>query len=106
MGVPNMDTLRGDLTKAAICFKDCEDRRFDFHALRLTLCTHLRAAGVSKRRAMAIMRLSSERLLDHVYFDDSQLSLAEDMNKLPAFGFVGKFRGSDASVDSVAEAVS
>jgi integrase len=99
-GIPNMQTFRGDLTKAGICFKDFEGRRFDFHALRLTLCTHLRNAGVSKRRAMAIMRLSSERLLDHVYFDESQLSLAEELNKLPTFGVGGLSHGLSHGMDS------
>jgi hypothetical protein len=56
----------------------------------------LRLGDVSKRRAMAIMRLSSKRLLDHIHFDDSQLSLADDMKKLPSFGFLkAEFRASD-----------
>jgi integrase len=83
--VPNMATWRRDLTKAEICREDPEGRRFDFHSLRHTLCTHLRIAGVTKRDAMAIMRLSSERLLDHVYCDDSQLRVGSEIAKLPSF---------------------
>jgi integrase len=84
--VPNMETWKRDLGKAAICFEDGEDRRLDFHSLRHTLCTHLRLAGVSKRDAKAIMRVSSESLLDDVYGHDEQLSVGCQIGKLPRFG--------------------
>ena len=93
--VPRMNTMRQDFAGAEVIYQS-EGRRFDFHSRRLTLCTHLRLGDVSKRRAMAIMRLSSKRLLDHIHFDDSQLSLADDMKKLPSFGFLkAEFRASD-----------
>ena len=39
------------------------------------------------------MRLGSEHLLDHIYYDDSHRSLAEDMNKLPVIAFAGPEHG-------------
>jgi integrase len=81
-----MDTWRSDLERAGIPFLDGEGRRFDFHALRHTLCTHLRDARVGLRDAMAIMRHSDPRLTMRVYTDERQIGVASEVAKLPDLG--------------------
>lgn len=81
--VPKLETWRRDLERAGIPFVDSDGRRFDFHALRDTLCTHLLAAGVPLRAAMAIMRHSDPRLTMRVYTDERQLGVAVEVAKLP-----------------------
>ena len=82
--VPNMDTWRRDLQRAGIPYKDAEGRRFDFHALRWTLNTHLRQAGVSVEDRMAILRWSDPRLARETYMDKRQISVAAQIAKLPS----------------------
>lgn len=81
--VPKIGTWRRDIERAGIPFVDEDGRRFDFHALRHTLCTHLREARVGLRDAMAIMRHSDPRLTLRVYTDERQVSLSGEISKLP-----------------------
>ena len=73
------------LLTLGIPFLDCEDRRFDFHALREMLCTHLHEAGVPTRVAMAMMRHSDARLTMRVYTDEARLPISEGLARLPSF---------------------
>ena len=84
--VPNMDTWRRDLERAGIPYKDAEGRRFDFHASRMTLNTHLREARVGLEDRMAILRWSDPRLAGETYMDERQISVAAEVAKLPDFG--------------------
>ncbi len=81
--VPNMETWHRDLVRAGVPYLDGEGRRFDFHALRHTLCTHLREARVGLRDAMTIMRHSDPRLTLRVYTDERQISVSSEVAKLP-----------------------
>lgn len=80
--VPNMDTWRRDLGRAGIPYKDAEGRRFDFHALRTTLNTHLRDKRVSLEDRMAILRWSEPRLARETYMDERQIAVAGELAKL------------------------
>jgi len=57
-------------------------RRFDFHALRMTLNTHLREARVGLEDRMAILRWSDPRLAKETYMDERQISVAAEIAKL------------------------
>ena len=83
--VPQMETLKRDLVRAGIPFLDGEGRRFDFHALREMLCTHLHEAGVPMRVAMAMMRHSDARLTMRVYTDEARIPVSEGVARLPSF---------------------
>jgi integrase len=82
--VPNMETWRRDLERAGIPYKDAEGRRFDFHALRMTLNTHLREVRVGLEDRMAILRWSDPRLAGETYMDERQINVAAEIAKLPA----------------------
>lgn len=84
--VPNMDTWKRDLARAGIAIVDTDGRRFDFHALRTMLCTHLHASGrVGLRQAMAIMRHTDARLTMQDYTDDERIAVDDGMSALPSF---------------------
>lgn len=85
-GLPNFRTFRRDLVRAGVPFKDEQDRRIDFHALRVTFCTNLSLAKVDPRTVMALMRHSDLRLTMKTYTDAAQLQLAEAVAKLPEIG--------------------
>jgi len=57
----------------------------DIHALRHTFGTHLSAAGVHPRTAMAAMRHSRIELTMNYYTDPVLLDVAGAMNSLPDF---------------------
>jgi len=77
-----MDTWRRDLQRAGIPYIDEEGRKFDFHALRMTLNTHLREKRVSLEDRMAILRWSDPRLAKETYMDERQISVAGELSKL------------------------
>ena len=68
-GLPNFRTVRRDLVRAGVPFKDEQERRIDFHALRVTFCTNLSLAKVDPRTVMALMRHSDLRLTMKTYPD-------------------------------------
>jgi integrase len=77
--------LQNDLKKAGIPYVDANGETADFHSFRHTFITWLRVASVSKREAMKLARLSEERLLDHIYTDESQLEVTKSVKLLPSF---------------------
>jgi len=76
--------LQRDLKAAGIPYVDEKGETADFHSFRHTFITWLRVAGVSKREAMKLARLSEERLLDHIYTDESQLEVTKSVKLLPS----------------------
>lgn len=81
--VPRVRTLQKDLSQAGIVFVDESGRRFDFHALRVTLGTLLALNNVPLADAMHLMRHSDPRLTMKIYTDASQLALGKSLAKLP-----------------------
>lgn len=84
--IPRVQTLRKDLVRAEIPFKDEKDRRLDLHALRATFGTNLTLAGVAPRTVQELMRHSDMKLTMKIYTDTSHLPLAESVAKLPGSG--------------------
>ncbi len=80
-----IEPLQRDLKKAGIPYVDESGETADFHSFRHTFITWLRVAGVSKREAMKLARLSEERLLDRIYTDESQLEVMKSVKLLPSF---------------------
>jgi len=78
-----IEPLQRDLKKAGIPYVDANGETADFHSFRHTFITWLRVAGVSKREAMELSRLSEERLLDRIYTDVSQLEVSKAVKLLP-----------------------
>ncbi len=64
---------------------DERGRTADIHALRHTFGTHLSAAGVNPRTAMAAMRHSRIELTMNYYTDPILLDVAGAVNSLPEF---------------------
>ena len=87
-----------DLAAASIPKKDDRDRTVDLHALRHTFGTHLSAAGVRPRTAMAAMRHSSLDLTMNVYTDPRLLDVAAAVDALPTFGVSTRVRTRDSAV--------
>jgi integrase len=81
--MPTDKTFNGDLMRCGIEKHDCDGRKIDFHALRVTFATLLNLQGVAPRSAMELMRHSDMRLTHKVYTDVSALPLVEDVGKLP-----------------------
>lgn len=98
--VPSVDSLKRDLALAGIPFKDDAGRRFDFHAFRDTLCTHLQANGVPPRIAMELMRHSDIKLTMRVYTDAAQLPLVSELARLPSFSVPVSPLENDAQRDA------
>jgi hypothetical protein len=82
-GVPRARTLRLDLEKAGIPYKDEMGRYADFHSLRYTWGTYLQRNGVNSRVAMELMRHSDRKLTDKIYTDSNLLPLGEVVRNLP-----------------------
>lgn len=76
-GCPSMETFRIDLTAAGIAESDGLGRRRDFHALRVTAITNVRAHGAPQAVAQQFARHSDARLTDRVYTDASVLPTAQ-----------------------------
>ncbi len=70
---------------AGITKIDERGRTADIHALRHTFGTHLSAAGVHPRTAMAAMRHSRIELTMNYYTDPILLDVAGAVNSLPEF---------------------
>ncbi len=76
--------LDRDLAAAGIPKRDERNRVVDVHALRVTLGTHLCAAGVPLRTAQAVMRHSKPELTANIYTDPKLLDVAGAIDALPA----------------------
>ncbi len=76
--------LDRDLAAAGIPKRDERNRVVDVHALRVTLGSHLCAAGVPLRIAQAALRHSKPELTANVYTDPKLLDVAGAINSLPA----------------------
>lgn len=87
--VPNRWNLRSiqkrDLEAAGMkdSGKDGRGAVVDVHALRVSFCTHLAAAGVPLRTAQAAMRHSTPTLTANLYTDPHLLDVAGALDKLP-----------------------
>jgi integrase len=73
-----------DLAAAGIPKRDERNRVLDIHALRVTFCTRLCAAGVPLRTAQAAMRHSKPELTANIYTDPKLLDVAGAINTLPS----------------------
>jgi len=87
-----------DLAVAGIPKRDERNRVVDVHALRMTFCSHLCAAGVPLRTAQVAMRHSKPELTARVYSDPHLLDVAGAVASLPAFG--SPRSESDTAADS------
>ncbi len=76
--------LDRDLAAAGIPKRDERNRVVDVHALRVTLGTHLCAAGVPLCTAQAVLRHSKPELTANIYTDPKLLDVAGAIDALPA----------------------
>jgi len=76
--------LNRDLAAAGIPKRDERNRVVDVHAMRVTFCTHLCAAGVPLRTAQAAMRHSKPELTANIYTDPKLLDVAGAIDALPS----------------------
>jgi integrase len=81
--VPEVETMKRDLSNAGIAFEDATGRRMDLHALRKTFGTALVLTGAQPRVVMQAMRHSDLKLTMKVYTDAGQLPVGDSMAKLP-----------------------
>ncbi|KPK50544.1 MAG: hypothetical protein AMK72_01985 [Planctomycetes bacterium SM23_25] len=84
--MPTIRVFGADLQAAGIPKYDNRGRVVDIHALRHTFGTHLSAAGVHPRTAMAAMRHSRIELTMNLYTDPVLLDVAEAVEAMPRFG--------------------
>ncbi len=82
---PTIKVFDADIQAAGIAKRDARGRVVDIHALRYTFGTHLSAAGVHPRTAMAAMRHSRIELTMNLYTDPALLDIAGAVNSLPQF---------------------
>ncbi|MFW6106709.1 MAG: site-specific integrase, partial [bacterium] len=82
---PTIRVFDADCQAAGIPKTDRRGRVVDIHALRHTFGTHLSAAGVHPRVAMAAMRHSRIELTMNLYTDPVLLDVAGAVQSLPAF---------------------
>ena len=88
--MPTTKQMREHLAAAGIRFADDQDRRLDFHALRMTFDTNLAIAGVPDAMRMKLMRHKSPRLTMETYTDSEKVPVAGALAKLPEFGCLQK----------------
>jgi site-specific recombinase XerC len=81
--IPRCDTLRKDLERAGIRYKDDDGRQADLHALRHGTSTHMGANGAAPRAQMGMMRHHSMNLTMTTYTDEALISLREAIEKVP-----------------------
>jgi site-specific recombinase XerC len=82
---PTIRVFDADLQAAGIAKTDARGWVVDIHALRHTFGTHLSAAGVHPRTAMAAMRHSRIELTMNYYTDPVLLDVAGAVEALPSF---------------------
>jgi integrase len=95
--IPDYRTVRRDLARAAIPWKDDQGRIVGLHALRKTYCTMLNATGTPVREAMSAMRVTDVKLLHDTYHDATLTSLSAVAERLPRIGEVFEKRGNRAA---------
>lgn len=81
--VPTLNTLKRDLKKAGIPYRNEEGRQFDFHSFRYCFATMLAKANVPIRTAIELMRHKDPRLTLQIYTDAGQLDTDEAVERLP-----------------------
>jgi integrase len=84
--LPTLDTLKRDLEKAGIPYRDAEGRQFDFHSFRYCFCTMLARADVPIRTAIELMRHKDPKLTLQIYTDAGQLDTEAAVGRLPRLG--------------------
>jgi len=87
---PAIRVFDADIRAAGIPKTDHRGRVVDLHALRHTFGTHLSAAGVHPRTAMAAMRHSRIELTMNLYTDPVLLDVAGAVEALPNFAAAHK----------------
>jgi len=83
---PSDDTLRRDLARAGIPFRDARGRTASFHSFRKAFVTGLAAAGAGQRSTQALARHASPTMTANVYTDAALLPLAAELARLPRLG--------------------
>jgi hypothetical protein len=81
--IPKIETLKKDLDRAGLPFEN-EDGRFDLHAFRKTLGTHLALAGEPLQKVQRILRHETLSMTMKFYTDVSLIKSRESFAKLPA----------------------
>jgi integrase len=81
--IPRCDTLRADLKRAGIPYRDSEGRQADFHSLRHATSTHMGANHAAPRAQMGMMRHHDMKLTMATYTDETHIPLREAIEKLP-----------------------
>jgi hypothetical protein len=80
--IPKIATLKKDLSRVGIVFEN-ERGRFDLHAFRKTLGTHLAMAGEPPQKTQRILRHESLSQTMKFYTDVSLIGGRESLAKLP-----------------------
>ena len=81
--IPRCETLRVDLDRAGIPYKDAEGRQADLHAFRKAISTHMGANYAALRAQMGMMRYGDMKLTMSTYTDESHISFREAIEKVP-----------------------
>lgn len=84
--IASMWMMRKDLEAAGIPYIDNQGRHADFHALRVSLDTHLGLAKIDLQTRKEIMRHSDIKLTADVYTDKTLLPVMSAVTALPSFG--------------------
>lgn len=82
--IPLMRTVRADLARAGIPYKDEHDRQLDLHALRSTHATRLLRAGVPVAKARLLTRHRESRTLERHYNMLGHRDAVAALNAVPA----------------------
>jgi integrase len=80
---PTYDTLRADLKRAGIEWKDLLERVVHFHSFRKTWQTLGVRYGINQRAAQEVLGHSDANLTAEVYTDVPPLALHDEVAKLP-----------------------
>lgn len=74
--------MQKDWKAAGIPLYDEDGRKADFHALRMTFCSRLMAAGVNPKEVQLLMRHSDARLTMQIYTDAGVFDLRGILGRL------------------------
>ena len=88
-GVPNMETLHRDFTRAGIQVKDDLGRVGGFHTFRRTFITLLQCKVMPARVLKQLARHKSLRLTDYTYTDTTKLPLRDGIEMLADIAQIG-----------------
>jgi integrase len=84
--MPQTRTVKKDFARAAIPWRDDQNRMGGLHAMRKTYATMLNQTGTPVREAMEAMRVKNVRLLHDVYTDATLFNLSAAADRLPRIG--------------------